>query len=132
MANRPFQEVLVKHFSALTLLVALAACDFNPGAKAPVEAAHALTRNYTLHELKAYAAGIDCHVLLVRINTTLDDAAVETMHYGDGESAAYPGGLQQFAEERQFRAVAYRDDNGGLWTYGSITRQEAQTMTVCR
>lgn len=122
----------MRYLSVLLLLVAVTACDVNPDAKAPVAAAHELTQNYTLQELKAYAAGTDCRVLLVRIRTTLDDAAVETMHYGDGESAAYPGGLQQFAEERQFRAVAYRDHDGRLWTYGSITRQEAQTMPVCR
>ncbi|HEX6099182.1 MAG TPA: hypothetical protein VF432_22910 [Thermoanaerobaculia bacterium] len=122
----------MKHLSALALLAALAACDFNPDAKAPIESARMLTRNYTLHELTAYAAGTDCRVLLVRTRTALDDATVETLHYGDGESATYPGGLQQYAEERKFRAVAYRDQDGGLWTYGSITRQEAQTMPVCR
>lgn len=117
--------------AAAALLLTFAGCYADPQLKIPVEAANALTRDYRRHELVARAAGTDCLVLLVRTRASLDDSTVETIHYGTGEPP-FPGGIQQFAEEREFRAVAYRDGGGGLWTYGSITREEAESMPVCR
>lgn len=125
-------KVSMKRLSALALLLAAATCTYDPAATASIEAARTVTRDYARQELQAFAAGTDCLVLLVRAAAALDDAAVETLHYGDGESTPYPGGLQQFAERRKFRAVAYQDSTGRLWTYGSITRQEAQSLPVCR
>jgi hypothetical protein len=116
---------------ALGFFIMLAAC-YNPDSNVTIDAANALTRNAAKQRLKAYAAGNDCQILLVRAKTTIDDAGVETLHYGTGESPVYPGGLQQFAEERKFRAVVYKDSESSLWTYGSTTREEAQTMPVCR
>lgn len=113
-------------------LLILAACTYDPAAQVSIDAANTITRDYAPQNLKAYAAGTDCLVLLIRAGTPLNDTAVETLHYGNGESVLHPGGLQQFAEEKKFRAVAYRDSEGALWTYGSITRQEAQTVRPCR
>lgn len=115
----------------LAVLLALAACNYDPVAQVSVDAAETITRDYEPRSLKAYAAGSDCLVLLVRASTRLNDTAVETLHYGNGESLLHPGGLQQFAAAKKFRAVAYRDSDGNLWTYGSITRQEAQSMRTC-
>jgi len=116
----------------LGVLITLTTCHYDPDARIAVEAAKTITRDYASQQLKAYAAGADCLVLLIRTKRSFDDAAVETLHYGTGESTTYPGGLQQFAEDRKFRAVAYKDADGGLWTYGSITREEAHSMPVCR
>ena len=114
---------------AFTLVLALANCMSDPATQTHVHAADVLTKRSADH-FKAYAAGDDCMVLLIRADTALDDPAVETMHYGAGDAA--DGGLRRFAENHQFRAVAYEDAAERLWTYGSITRMEAQSMAACR
>lgn len=114
------------------ILIALMACNLNPGAKGSVAAAHAVPRHYANQGLRADAAGDDCTVLLIRTKTGFDNAMVESIHYGIGEAGAYPGGIQQYAEAKGFRAVVYRDAAGDLWTYGSTTLDEARTMPTCR
>jgi len=118
----------MSRFPALGLLFALA-CHFNPAARANIEAAREVEERYPL---RASAAGEDCLVLIIRTDRTLDDRTVEAIHYGTGERTAYPGGIQQFAIDKRFRAVLYRDADRGLWTYGSITREEAQSIETCR
>ena len=110
----------------------LAACNASPEVQSHIEAAAKLTRDYAHAGLNAHAAGTDCLILLVRSSTPLDDLAIETMHYGTGVPTPYDGGLQQFAKDHMFRAVAYKDANGRQWTYGSVTREEAGSMPICR
>lgn len=117
---------------ATGVLITLFACDYNPAAEVPIRHAAELTRKYAAERLRADAAGNDCQVLLVRAKTPLHDSTVETIHYGTGEPGVYRDGIQQFADERRFRAVAYRDSEGRLWTYGAITRGEAASMETCR
>jgi len=117
---------------ALGILILLLACEIHPAAERPVAAAHTLGQRYATQKLQIHAAGDDCLILLIRTKTALDNTTVESIHYGTGEHRAYDGGIQQFAEDRGFRAVAYKDAEGGLWTYGAITRDEAKSMPICR
>lgn len=114
------------------ILIALFACDFNPDAKIPIAAANTLEQHYMKQKLQIHAAGNDCLILLIRAEAVLNDATVESIHYGTGEYNSYDGGVQQYAEDRRFRAVAYRDADGRFWTYGAITRDEAKSMPICR
>lgn len=75
-------------------------------------------------------AGSDCRVLLLTIETAVDDELVESIHYGTGGYDAF-GGAEQFARDHGFRAVVYRDAGGGLWTYGATTRDEARSIQPC-
>ncbi len=113
-------------------LIALLGCDLHPGAKIPVAAAQKITQQYAKQDLRADAAGDDCKVLLIRTRKAFDNALVESIHYGIGESDASQEGMQQFAEAKGFRAVVYRDSAGDVWTYGSITLDEARSMPTCR
>lgn len=122
----------MKRLFVLSVLTALSACGFNPDAEMPVAAARTLTRQYAKQKLDADAAGTDCLILLVRTKKVVDHATIEAIHYGTGDYIAYDGGVQQYAEDRKFRAVVYRDSAGGLWTYGATTRDEAKSMPVCR
>jgi hypothetical protein len=122
----------MKRLPVFGFLIALLACDLNPGAKIPVAAAQIATRQYAQQHLRADAAGDDCGVLLIQTKNVFDNALVESIHYGIGEYDAFNGGMQQFAETKGFRAVVYRDATGDLWTYGSITLDEARTMPSCR
>lgn len=121
----------MQRFMTTSLLIALFACNGHSATKEAIAAANLLTRHYEKQKLQASVAGDDCQVLVIRAKTRLDDRAVESMHYGVGEYAKY-GGMEQFADERGFRAVVYRDDQGEIWTYGSITRDEARSMPRCR
>ena len=117
---------------ALGILIFLSACEVRPAAEGTVTAAYTLGQHYATQRLQIHAAGDDCLILLIRTKTALDNATVESIHYGTGEHNAYDGGIRQFAEDRGFRAVAYKDADGGLWTYGAITRDEAKSMPICR
>jgi hypothetical protein len=122
----------MKRLPVLGVLIAILGCDLNPGTAIPVAAAQTITRQYSKRKLRAHAAGDDCGILLVQARTALDNTTVESIHYGTGENHVYDGGIQQFAEDNRFRAVVYRDAAGDLWTYGSITLDEARTMSICR
>ena len=122
----------MRHLHACSLLLLLSACQFNPKAEAPVKAAREFNELFATQRLHANAAGDDCLVLLVGTNAHLDDTAVESLHYGAGNPPAYKGGVRQFTEDRGFRAVVYRDTDRALWTYGAITRDEAQVIRTCR
>lgn len=114
---------------SLCVLV-LIACDAQPVSK-EASAADVFTRQHTAHKLQAAAAGSDCRVLLIAIETRFDDDLVESIHYGTDDYKAF-GGVEQFARDRGFRAVVYRDPSGGLWTYGATTKDEARSLPRCR
>ena len=122
----------MKRLPVFGVLIALLGCDLNPGAKGSVAAAQIATRQYAEQYLRADAAGDDCRILLIQTKKGFDNALVESIHYGIGEHDTFHGGIQQFAEAKGFRAVVYRDAAGDLWTYGSITLEEARTMRRCR
>jgi hypothetical protein len=114
-------------------MVALVRCDARPRADVAVAAAaDAWSRQYASERLEARVSGNDCLVLLIRSRARLDRPTVESIHFGTPPYMAYEGGVQQFAEDRQFRAVVYRDGSGELWTYGSTTSEEAASLPVCR
>ena len=117
--------------TAIGLLLMFTACDFDPAERAPIEAARQLEEKYAAKALRVSAAGDDCLVLLVRSNTAFDDATVESIQYGTNEFTAYAGGVQQFLEDHRFRAAVYIDTNRSLWTWGSVTRKEAQSLSPC-
>lgn len=83
-------------------------------------------------KLRGTAAGDDCDVLLVDTSMVLDDSLAEAIHYGSGAYAVVAGGMRRFTRERAFRAVAYRDRTGRVWTYGDLTRREAEDLQPCR
>ena len=122
----------MKRLPVAGVLLALLACDFDPRADRSVHAALECTELYAEHDLRASAAGDDCLVLLMQAETRLSDATVESIQYGTGDVAGYDGGVQQFLEDRRFRAVVYEDADGGLWTFGSITDDEAHSLKACR
>ncbi len=82
--------------------------------------------------LHASAAGADCDVLLVETPVVLDDSLVEAIHYGSGVYAVIDGGVRRFGREHAFRAVAYRDVTGRIWTYGPLTQGETESLQPCR
>lgn len=82
--------------------------------------------------IRGTAAGDDCDVLLVDTSMVLDDSLAESIHYGSGAYAVVDGGVRRFTRERAFRAVAYRDRTGRVWTYGDLTRREAEELQPCR
>jgi hypothetical protein len=122
----------MNRFPALGLLTMLAACNFNPAAKVSIDAANRLAEQCSKEKLEARAAGDDCLVVLLRADLPLDDTTVESIHYGTGDLTTYPGGVQQFLEDAKFRAAVYEDADGQLWTYGSITKDEARSLPACR
>ena len=81
--------------------------------------------------MRAKAAGPDCAILLVRTGVVLDDTMVESLHYGGGAYDIWQGGVQQFLRERGFRGVVYRDVVDRVWTYGSVTKAEGETIRPC-
>ncbi|HJQ36684.1 MAG TPA: hypothetical protein VKB93_06065 [Thermoanaerobaculia bacterium] len=111
------------------LLLALVACNAQPPSRENA-AAEAFTRAHRKHKLQAAAAGSDCRVLLIAVETRFDNDLVESIHYGTGDYGAF-GGVEQFARDHKFRAVVYRDPRGGLWTYGATTRDEARSLPRC-
>jgi hypothetical protein len=82
-------------------------------------------------KIRANAAGSDCDVLLVQTPVVMEDAMVEALHYGAGAYGVVNGGVQRFARDRSFRAVAYKDSSGRLWTYGDVTAARAETLKPC-
>lgn len=118
----------MSRFAAFGLFIALA-CDFHPAARASLDTVRKIRAG---NSIRASAAGEDCLVLVIRTDSALDDRTVESIQYGTGDLTAYPGGVQQFVADKRFRAVVYEDANDGLWTYGSITREEARALQDCR
>lgn len=112
------------------LVLALVACNAQPVSR-EAGAADSFTQQHRKHKLQATAAGSDCRVLLIAIETQFDEDLVESIHYGTGDYGAF-GGVEQFARDRGFRAVVYRDPSDGLWTYGATTRDEARSLPRCR
>jgi hypothetical protein len=117
--------------AGLALLFAILGCNSDRADDAASAAAKAFTRQHAAHKLHASVAGSDCHVLLISTEIAFDDELVESIHYGTGGYGAF-GGVEQLAHDRGFRAVVYRDRQGGLWTYGATTRDEARALPRCR
>jgi hypothetical protein len=82
--------------------------------------------------IRGTAAGADCSVLFVDTSMVLEDSLVEAIHYGTGVYAVVDGGVRHFTRERAFRGVAYRDRTGHVWTYGDLSRREAEELQPCR
>lgn len=120
----------MQRFMRSAFVLALVACNAQPASR-EAAAADLFTREHRKHRLQAAAAGSDCRVLLIVTETQFDDDLVESIHYGTGDYDAF-GGVEQFARDRGFRAVVYRDPGGGLWTYGATTRDEARSLPRCR
>jgi hypothetical protein len=118
-------------FARAVLLFALIACNVPRASDGASAAAEALTRQHAAHALRASVAGSDCRVLLISIQNAFDRNLVESIHYGTDGYEAF-GGVEQFAHDRGFRAVVYRDANGGLRTYGATSRDEARSLPRCR
>jgi hypothetical protein len=119
----------MQRFTISALVLTLIACSAQPVSR-EATAADLFTREHRKHKLQATPAGSDCRVLLIAIETQFDDDLVESIHYGTGDYGAF-GGVEQFAHDRGFRAVVYQDPNGGLWTYGATTRDEARSLPRC-
>lgn len=83
-------------------------------------------------DIRGRAAGADCSILLVGTPRVLDDALVEAIHYGTGAYAVVEGGVRRFARDEKFGGVVYRDRTGRVWTYGDITRDQAEELQPCR
>jgi hypothetical protein len=113
------------------LCLALLACNDPRAGKDAANDATAFTRQHAKHKLHASVAGHDCRVLVISTKAALNKDLVESIQYGTGDYMAF-GGADQFAHERGFRAVVYRDSTGAFRTYGAITRDEAQSMPHCR
>ena len=120
----------MQRFMRSALVLAFIACHAQP-VRREATAADLFTREHKTHRLQASAAGSDCRVLLIATETQLDDDLVESIHYGTGGYDAFGGG-EQFARDRGFRAVIYRDPSGGLRTYGATTHDEARSLPRCR
>jgi hypothetical protein len=82
--------------------------------------------------IRASAAGADCDILNIEVPIILEDSMVEAIHYGAGSYDVYAGGVQHFSHERTFRAVSYKDASGRVWTYGPLSRNEAEALVPCR
>jgi hypothetical protein len=115
----------------ISIVIVATACNVSPNATVPVSAADDLSRRYEKQQLQAYAAGKDCLILLIESKAELNDSAVEAIQYGTGPYTGYPGGTQQFAEDHGFSAVVFRDSRQQSWRYGSITRDQARSLTRC-
>lgn len=112
------------------MLLLLLACNGPQADKEIIAAADVLSRDYAKQSLEAKVAGADCKVLLIEAKTRLDEATIESIHYGTGDYGAH-GGVEQYAD-RRFRAVVYRDPSGIVRTYGATTLDEARSMPRCR
>jgi hypothetical protein len=119
----------MQRIARLALVFALACHAPHAGNDATNDAA-SFTKQHAKHKLKATAAGSDCRVLVIETEATFDDDLVESIQYGTSGYDAF-GGAEQFARDRGFRAVVYRDAAGRLWTYGATTRDEAQSLPGC-
>jgi hypothetical protein len=109
----------------------------NDAATLHVTAARTLTQRYAASRFQAWhiraaAAGSDCGVLLLQTEIILEDSMIEAMHYGAGSYDTYNGGVQRFLRVNAFRGVAYKDVSGRIWTYGSVSPDEAERLVACR
>ncbi|HEX8617247.1 MAG TPA: hypothetical protein VF911_06655 [Thermoanaerobaculia bacterium] len=114
-----------------------AACNPDRQNNAYVVAAENFTQRCSKSRLapwnvRAAAAGADCEILVVQTSIILEDSLVEALHYGTGNYGIYDGGVQNFSRNSEFRAVAYKDSTGAVWTYGATTADEAKTLKPCR
>jgi hypothetical protein len=110
--------------------------QIQPAVRSRISAASVLAREYASSPFASWkvhvdAAGRDCAVLLVQPSIPMDDSLVEALHYGSGPYAAYGGGVEHFSRAHSFRAVAYRDASGHIWTYGAVDTAEAETLAPC-
>jgi hypothetical protein len=106
-------------------------CGCSPRPNAHVAAANLLTQRYATSRfaawrIRATARGNDCSVLVLQTSIILEDSMIEAMHYGAGSYDTYDGGMQQFTRDHRFRGVAYKDISGKIWTYGPVSRKEAE------
>lgn len=104
---------------------------------ARVEAARLFTRQYadslfSRWNIAATAAGPRCNVLIIRTSVIMEESMVEALHYGSGPYEVYADGVQRFFRQQGFRGVAYQDTTGRVWTYGSVTQAEFQSLRPCR
>jgi hypothetical protein len=121
----------MQKFARSAILFTALACNADRAGEAAAAAAESFTRQHATRELHASVAGSDCRVLLISMKTAFDKDLVESIHYGTDGYDAF-GGAEQFARDRGFRAVVYRDPAGTFWTYGATTRDEARSMPRCR
>lgn len=130
----------VRHLLSLLVLI-VAACDghWQPPA-ATMErsnAAKVFTERYAKSrvadwDVQATPGGAGCDVLFIRTAVVLDEARVESMHYGAGRYDVIEGGVRDFYPRRTFRGVVYKDSAGRTWAYGAVSAAEAEVLTACR
>lgn len=122
---------------ALTLLID---CDNGPVVRPDIEKHVQAARTFTTDcaasrwagwNVRGSAAGNDCGILLIETPMILEDAIVESMHYGTGAYDLYKGGINQFSRNRAFRGVAYRDGSGQVWRYGNVSQTEVESLKPC-
>jgi hypothetical protein len=105
----------------VTLLLLIFACHHQTATEqSRVAAANVLTERFARSRIAdwgviATAAGQDCAVLVLHVDSMLWDDRVEAVWYGAGWYEVTPGGLQQFARENGFRQVVYDDTIGQSW-----------------
>ena len=123
---------------ALALFIAPAGCESNRRPRnVHVDAADAFTSLYASSplwrwDLRGQAAGPQCDVLVIDASVFLEEAMIESMHYGSGPFDIYVGGIEKFSRDRRFRGVVYRDGERRTWTYGAVERTEAESLQPCR
>lgn len=127
---------MTRHYVMFAAMLAAFGCQAQPHNDARVTAASFFTQRYSHSRLakwnvRASAAGRDCGVLLVETSIVMEDSMVEAMHYGGGAYGVIEGGVQRFYRERSFRGVAYKDSSSRIWTYGDVTREEAEALKRC-
>jgi len=126
----------IRRLMILALLAAMCDSRRPPDRETHILAANAFTQRYAHSRfaswnVRASARGRDCDVLLVETDMLMEDSMVEAMHYGAGAYGVIEGGVQRFYRERIFRAVAYKDSSGRIWSYGDVTASEAATLKRC-
>jgi hypothetical protein len=128
-------------FTTASMAVILCSCYARPQLTANhrdmhVAAANEFTERYSRSRLaawnvRAHAAGTDCDVLFVQTSIIMEESMVDALHYGAGAYAVYAGGVQRFCRDRSFRATAYGDPSGRVWTYGEITAAQSTNLRPC-
>jgi hypothetical protein len=121
----------MNHSLCATAMLLLLSCEPKPG-NPHLSAATLVTRTYAGSQLahwniRARAAGADCDVLTLNVNTVLDDSMVEAIHYGGGPYAVDQGGVQRLMRMHSFRGVLYTDSSGMQWRFGDVTTEERLT-----
>jgi hypothetical protein len=130
-----FQERAMIRNGLMLFIVLMLSCQ--PSAKRNhVVDAGTFTSRYANSRLskwnvRASAAGADCGVLIIDTSIILEDSMVEALHYGAGPYGVLEGGIQRFCTDRSFRAVAYRDSSGRIWTYGDVSAAEVKRLKRC-